>query len=107
MPLMQLTNDEAEVIRLVRLSPTERAAEDAIKISAAREAAAEKARPGEIAAMEKLDSMSSSQLEAYRVVLQYISIKRYAGDIKSDIVILDADKGAPVKVPAELLTAVL
>jgi predicted DNA-binding protein (UPF0251 family) len=107
MTMIDLTVDEIEVIRRIRLSIEDRAAEDAGRLAAARAVALAYATPEERARMEKIAQLKANELEALRSVTCYINAKEALKPVMKEVAVLAADKVPPilVVVPPELLTA--
>jgi hypothetical protein len=102
MTMMDLTDDEVEMIRRMRLSPEERQAEDAERVAAARAFARASATQAERDAMDAFDALTDQQKEAYRIVQQYNAVVDAANEAADAIADLAATQKSLIAVPDEL-----
>jgi hypothetical protein len=102
MTMMDLTDDEVEMIRRMRLSPEARQAEDAERVAAARAFARASATQAERDAMDAFDALTDEQKEAVRLVSQYAAIAEAVAASQDAIASIAETK--VIEVPDELLS---
>lgn len=103
MAMIELTDDEMEIIRRFRLSPSERKAEDSVIMDAHRALSRAEASPAQKAEMDRFDALSEAKKRAIGVISRYSAALRALPAVQNEVNELAKEADPIVDVPKELL----